>query len=68
MTKKINKPEIAVLNDVFVTVASQILNSLLSRPFTSSNVDVVSEKSIDMRGFKVKIEIERSPCVCSFCR
>ena len=29
MTKKINKPELAILNDDFVTVASQILNSLL---------------------------------------
>ena len=28
MTKKINKPELAILNDVFVTVASQILNFL----------------------------------------
>ena len=31
MTKKINKPELAILNDVFVTVASQILNSLTTR-------------------------------------
>ena len=29
MTKKINKPELAILNDVFVTVASQILNFLI---------------------------------------
>ena len=29
MTKNMNKPEFAILNDVFVTVASQILNSLL---------------------------------------
>ena len=28
MTKEINKPELAIFNDVFVTFASQILNSL----------------------------------------
>ena len=30
MTKKINWPEVAILNDVFVNVASQIFNSLVS--------------------------------------
>ena len=29
MTKKINKPELAILDDVFVTVASHILNFLI---------------------------------------
>ena len=29
MTKKINKPELAILNDVFVTVALQIFNFLI---------------------------------------
>ena len=37
MTKKINKPELAILNDVFVTVASQIkLGNLRS---TTATVD-----------------------------
>ena len=31
MTKKINKPEVAILNGVLVTVASQILNAVASR-------------------------------------
>ena len=29
MTKKINGPEVGILNDFFVTVALQILNSLM---------------------------------------
>ena len=44
-TKKINKPELAILNDVFVTVASQILNSLINdlrhQSLDTHNNDVV---------------------------
>ena len=39
MTKKINKAELAILNDVFVTVASHILQFLIGSNADSDNGD-----------------------------
>ena len=50
MTKKINKPEVAILNGVFVTVASQILNSLLrNKDAVASRFSVPAINEIDNR-------------------
>ena len=57
MTKKINKPELAILNDDFVTVTSQIFNSLLGKFFV---VDSIPHLSVQFLESYTSLEVRQA--------